>query len=167
MTGDFSTFASSWQLLSAPSSSLMLLSTRSAIRFSASISHCMPSFWHLSESMARRVSKSGLEMSATTPDLKRERILSSRAEISSGGRSEVITICFSFKYSSLKVLKNSTWVCTRLARNCTSSTNSTSTRFMRLLNSDMVRCCMASTTSVVNFSLLENSITLSGEFRDM
>ena len=44
-----------------------------------------------------------------------------------GGRSDVMTICFSLLCSVLKVWKNSSWVCTLPSRNWMSSMSSTST----------------------------------------
>ena len=52
---------------------------------------------------ATRVSKSGALISAMSPQAKRERSRSSRFEISFGGRSEVIIICFLSSCRALNV----------------------------------------------------------------
>ena len=76
--------------------------------------------------MAIFVSRSGGWISAISPHSKRERRRSSMAEISFGGQSEEITICFCWSYSALNVWKNSSWVRSRAAMNWISSTISTS-----------------------------------------
>ncbi len=64
----------------------------SAMYDTASSDRIRPSWAALLRVMAMRVSRSGGCMSAMRPPSKRVRSLSSRSDISSGGRSEVMTI---------------------------------------------------------------------------
>lgn len=73
--------------------------------------YLMPICSHFLFMIPTRVSKSGAVISAGSPLSKRERILSSSVLISLIGRSRVTTICLLFWKMVLKVLKNSSCVC--------------------------------------------------------
>ena len=76
--------------------------------------------------MATLVSRSGGWMSAIRPHSNLDRSRSSRAVISCGGASLLMTICLAESKSALKVWKNSVCVLSLPPMNWMSSTSSTS-----------------------------------------
>ena len=77
-------------------------------------------------------------MSAISPHSNRFLSRSSKPGISLGNLSEVMMICLRDSYRELKVWKNSSWVLSLPAMNCTSSRINTSTLRKRLLNSSIL-----------------------------
>jgi hypothetical protein len=113
--------------ISAPSSSRMLRSMRSAMNSSTSPGTANRSCAAFLRRMAMRVSSSGGWMSVISPHSNRVRIRSSRVSRRFGGRSEDTTICLLALWRVLKVWKNSSCVPSLPSRNWMSSTSSTST----------------------------------------
>ena len=113
--------------ISAPSSSRMLRSIRSAMNSSTSPGTASRSCAAFLRRIAIRVSSSGGWMSVVRPHSNRVRIRSSRVSSRLGGRSDDTTICLFALWRVLKVWKNSSWVPSLPSRNWMSSTSSTST----------------------------------------
>ena len=110
-SGTFSRSARARVLMRHPSSSLMLVVTRSAINMATSSgSGLFPSSSFFFLRIAILVSTSGGSMTVISPHSNLDLNLSSRAAMSRGCLSLVRTICFSALRRALKVLKNSSCV---------------------------------------------------------
>ena len=115
-------------LVSAPSNSRMLSTTRVAMNSSTACGTSSGAKAAFLRRIARRVSTSGGWMSVVSPHSNLLRMRSSRLLRLFGGRSAEKISCLPASYSELKVWKNSSRICSLPSRNWTSSRRSMSTR---------------------------------------